>query len=149
MSSGRSATILRLAKPIVAGLALAYLVTAFVDRPAPVNFQPENPYAAQQAAIVEPQVALVVEKNIMKLGSPLSMTPEKSVPEDNPLAALEGMGQDGAGNATEGAGSTVVVGPGNATVPASPAKPVANGTIPAVRGEVDTVPVPTLDPAVQ
>lgn len=148
MSSGRSATILRLAKPIVAGLALAYLVTAFVDRPAPVNFQPENPYAAQQSAIVEPQVTLVVEKNIMKLGSPLSMTPEKSVPEDNPLAALERIGQDGAGNATEGAGAAVVA-PGNATVPASPALPVTKGTTPAVRGEVDTVPVPTLDPAAQ
>jgi len=100
MASGRSATLLRLVKPIVAGLALAYLVTAFVDKPAPVHFQPENPYAAKQEEILEPQTDMVVEKNIMKLGSPLSVTPDEGVPTDNPLAALENMDTESEANAT-------------------------------------------------
>jgi len=90
MAAGRGATILRLLKPIIAGVALAYLVTAFVDKPAPVHFQPENPYAARQEEIVEPQATLVTEKNIMKLGSPLSVTPQ-DLTTNNPLAPLEGM----------------------------------------------------------
>lgn len=79
MAAGRWATTLRILKPIAAGLALAYLVTAFVDKPAPVHFQPENPYASKQAEIVEPQAAMVTEKNIMKLGSPLSVQPDAVV----------------------------------------------------------------------
>ncbi|MGL1862918.1 MAG: hypothetical protein OCC46_10400 [Pseudodesulfovibrio sp.] len=98
MGAGRGTTILRLAKPIVAGLALAYIVTAFVDKPAPVHFQPENPYAAKQEEIAEPKDDLVVEKNIMKLGSPLSVTPDEGV-ENNPLALLEDMA-DADANAT-------------------------------------------------
>lgn len=86
--AGRKTTILRLLKPIVAGMALAYLLTAFVDKPAPVHFEPENPYASKQAEIVEPQTELVLEQNIMKLGSPLSVRPESNVPEENPLAGL-------------------------------------------------------------
>jgi hypothetical protein len=82
-------TVIRLLKPLLAGVALAYLVTAFVDRPAPVHFQPRGPYASAQARIVEPQVDLVVEKNIMKLGSPLSAIRDRGAPEDNPLARLE------------------------------------------------------------
>lgn len=81
-------TIVRLLKPLLAGIALAYLVTAFVDRPAPVQFQPRSPNASAQARIVEPQVDLVVEKNIMKLGSPLSNV-RATAPADNPLARLE------------------------------------------------------------
>lgn len=68
-----SAAVMKILKPIGAGLALAYLATALVDGPAPVNFRPENPYAAKQAEILEPQAALVIEKNIMKLGSLLSV----------------------------------------------------------------------------
>jgi hypothetical protein len=78
----------RLLKPLLAGIALAYLVTAFVDRPAPVQFQPRSPNSSAQARIVEPQVDLVVEKNIMKLGSPLSNV-RATAPADNPLARLE------------------------------------------------------------
>lgn len=79
MSTGRWPTILRILKPLAAGLALAYLVTAFVDKPAPVHFQPENPYASKQAEIVEPQAEKVMEKNIMKLGSPLSVQPDEVI----------------------------------------------------------------------
>lgn len=85
---GRRSALLRLFKPIVAGMALAYLLTAFVDRPSPVHFQPENPYASKQAEIVEPQTELVLEQNIMKLGSPLSVRPDSGVPDDNPLLGL-------------------------------------------------------------
>lgn len=88
--AGRSSTLLRVLKPIVAGIGLAYLVTAFVDKPAPVHFMPENPYAAKQEEIVEPQDSMVLEKNIMKLGSPLSVTPDQgAVVANNPLASLE------------------------------------------------------------
>lgn len=96
MASRFSSTLLRLLKPIVAGIGLAYLVTAFVDKPAPVHFQPENPYAAKQEEIVEPQVSMVMEKNIMKLGSPLSVTADEGMTVNNPLAALEEVGGEGA-----------------------------------------------------
>jgi hypothetical protein len=68
------ATVMKILKPIGAGLALAYLATGLVDGPAPVNFRPENPYSAKQAEIVEPHAAVVIEKNIMKLGSLLSVS---------------------------------------------------------------------------
>ena len=74
-----SISITRALKPILAGMALAYLITAFLDKPASVHFQPENPYAAKQAEIVEPQAELVIEKNIMKLGSLLSVTADDVV----------------------------------------------------------------------
>lgn len=99
MAASRRSTIIRILKPIIAGVALAYLVTAFVDKPASVHFQPENPYASKQGEIVESQSDMVIEKNIMKLGSPLSMTPEEGVPTDNPLAPLATM-TDGDANAT-------------------------------------------------
>ncbi len=95
MASKLGSTLLRVLKPVVAGIGLAYLVTAFVDKPAPVHFQSGNPYAAKQEEIVEPQASLVVEKNIMKLGSPLSMTPDSEAIENNPLAALEEIGAEG------------------------------------------------------
>ena len=141
MAGKRSSTMLRLGKPIVAGLALAYLVTAFVDKPAPVHFQPGNPYAAQQSAIVEPETTLVTEKNIMKLGSPLSVLPDKGVPESNPLAALEESVPAGEAAATppEAAAAAGV----EEGAPGAPAQtPPPGHTAPAVRGEVDTVPIP-------
>ncbi len=125
MSAGRLGTVWRLAKPIVAGLALAYLVTAFVDKPASVNFQPENPYAAQQSAIVKPQAKLVIEKNVMKLGSPLSVVPDSEEALTNPLARMETLSSDqnevSADNAT-----TPVVSESNATS--------------SVRGEIEDQP---------
>lgn len=87
--AGRRSTLLRLLKPIVAGIAVAYVVTAYVDKPAPVHFQPENPYASKQAEIAEPITDMVVEQNIMKLGSPLSARPSEFKPMENPLAGLE------------------------------------------------------------
>ena len=65
--------ILRVLKPVVAGMGMAFVATALLDGPPPVNFQPENPFSAKQAEIVEPQAELVIEKNIMKLGSLLSV----------------------------------------------------------------------------
>lgn len=96
-------SILRVLKPIVAGLAVAYLVTAFMDKPAPVHFQPENPYAAKQEEIVSPQDELVTERNIMKLGSPLSVSPDVQleVPTENPLAVLENETDSGKSDAEE------------------------------------------------
>lgn len=122
MATGRRATIIRVLKPIVAGIALAYLVTAFVDKPAAVHFQLENPYAAKQEEIVEPQTSMVSEKNVMKLGSPLTVRPEVDVPTNNPLAPLEEMGDDSDVNSTASAEADNV----NAT--------------PAVRGGVEEAP---------
>jgi len=68
------ANVVKILKPIGAGLALAFFVTAFVDKPAPVHFQPENPYAAKQSEIVSSQAGVVIERNIMKLGSLLSVS---------------------------------------------------------------------------
>lgn len=87
--AGLRSTMLRILKPVVAGLGIAYVVTAFVDKPAPVHFQPDNPYAAQQTAIVEPYRDVVEEKNILKLGSPLSAGPDEFDTRNNPLAPLE------------------------------------------------------------
>ncbi|MUM77834.1 hypothetical protein GKC30_09325 [Pseudodesulfovibrio sp. F-1] len=82
-------TFTRLAKPVLAGIALAYLVTGFFDRPAPVQFQPEGVIVPAQTRIVEPQLELVMEKNIMKLGSPLTVIRDRGAFEENPLARLE------------------------------------------------------------
>jgi hypothetical protein len=130
--------LIRVLKPVVAGFALAYLVTAFVDRPAPVNFQPSNPYASGQSKIVEPQVELVVEKNIMKLGSPLSAIREKGAPESNPLAVLEGRDNGAAGQETTAVpatvsaenGDAVVAGNGTAEVLGTVEAPVASQVVP-------------------
>jgi hypothetical protein len=147
MAEGRQGTLLRLGKPILAGLALAYLVTAFVDKPAPVHFQPDNPYAAQQSSIVEPETTLVTEKNIMKLGSPLSVMPDRDMPETNPLSALEEAVTPADGNApppqaasaAEAESAAQAVQP----VPAPSVEPSSqDDTAPAVRGEVDTVTIP-------
>lgn len=89
MPGSPSSTLIRLLKPIVLGVGLAYLVTAFVDKPTPVIFQPENPYASEQQKIVEPQLDVVMQKNVMKLGSPFSVSPDKGVDSSNPLSALE------------------------------------------------------------
>lgn len=65
--------ILRVVKPMAAGLGLAFLATAWLDGPPPVNFSPESPHSAKQAEIVESQAELVIERNVMKLGSLLSL----------------------------------------------------------------------------
>ena len=141
MARGRFSTLIRLGKPVVAGLALAFLATAFVDRPAAVHFQPENPFKARQTAIVEPSAKLVVEKNVMKLGSPLSVTPDTAaVPQENPLAVLEREERTGADNAT-GAER-----PAQRREPTAAPGPEPEGVVPTVRGEVDNVAVPLPDP---
>lgn len=92
------AGVLKILKPIGAGLAVAYLATAFVDGPPPVHFHPENPYAAKQAEIVESQAALVIEKNILKLGSLLSVSegdivmPKSTAFSGDEIEVLPGLG---------------------------------------------------------
>lgn len=71
----RRSPLLRVLKPIVAGMALAFFATAFLDRPAPLHFQPENPYAPKQSEVARSQVDLVMDTNVMRLGSPLSVVP--------------------------------------------------------------------------
>lgn len=82
-------TFIRFVKPLLAGIALAYLVTGFVDRPAPVQFQPRGSSISAQTRIVEPQLELVMQKNIMKLGSPLTAIRDRGAFEENPLSRLE------------------------------------------------------------
>jgi hypothetical protein len=67
---------IRVLKPVLAGVALAYAATGFVDGPLPVNFSPESPNSAKQTEIVEPQAELVIERNILKLGSLLTFQAE-------------------------------------------------------------------------
>lgn len=55
------------------GLALAYLATGFVDKPAPVHFEPESTTRAAQSAVMESDVQIVQRKNVLKLGDPLTM----------------------------------------------------------------------------
>lgn len=66
----------RLLKPVAAGLALAYVATGFLDGPPPVHFRTENAAPAKQTEIIEPQAELVIERNIMKLGSLLTFQAE-------------------------------------------------------------------------
>lgn len=73
---GGRKSIIRILKPIVTGIALAYWLTAFMDKPMPVHFLSENPYAAKQEEVVKSQESQIIEKNIMKLGSPLSVLPK-------------------------------------------------------------------------
>ena len=104
------AAVMKILKPIGAGLALAFLATALVDGPAPVNFRPENPYASKQAEILEPQASLVIEKNIMKLGSLLSVPegdlvlPEPAMQGGDGIEVLPDMDSaPGAGPSVKGA----------------------------------------------
>lgn len=60
-------------KPFLVGLALAYLATGFLDRPAPIHFEPEDERRAAQSAAVESDVQIVQRKNVFKLGDPLTM----------------------------------------------------------------------------
>ncbi|SOB58335.1 conserved protein of unknown function [Pseudodesulfovibrio profundus] len=75
----RRSPLIRVLKPIVAGMALAFFVTAFLDRPAPVHFQPENPYAPKQSEVARPQTDQVMDTNVLRLGSPLSVQPSTGV----------------------------------------------------------------------
>ena len=75
------AGMVRVLKPVAAGVALAYVATGFLDGPPPVDFTPENPRSAKQAEIVEPQAELIIERNVMKLGSLLTFRAEDSVRE--------------------------------------------------------------------
>jgi len=113
---------LRILKPIAAGLALAYLATAFVDKPAPVHFQPDNPYASKQAEIVGLQAEIVMEKNIMKLGSPLSVQPDEVV-INNDAGELSGPKDE-----MEIGGTPVIQ------------DSAADNATPSIKGEVEEIP---------
>ncbi|XXJ18473.1 hypothetical protein ACR42D_02770 [Desulfovibrio caledoniensis] len=82
----------RVLKPVMAGVALAYLVTGFVDGPPPVNFSPESPHTAKQTEIVEPQAELVIERNILKLGSLLTFQAENPALVRQQASPNEGLG---------------------------------------------------------
>jgi hypothetical protein len=120
-------TMLKVLKPLAAGLALAYLVTAFVDKPAPVHFQPDNPYASKQAEIIEPQTKMVMEKNIMKLGSPLSVPPDKIVESEAPVKMVEGAVANGPSEQGVVADNATDTGADNAT---SSVKGAVESTVP-------------------
>ncbi|OIQ50478.1 hypothetical protein BerOc1_02416 [Pseudodesulfovibrio hydrargyri] len=83
---------IRVLKPVMAGMALAYLATGFVDGPPPVNFSPENPRTAKQTEIVEPQAELVIERNILKLGSLLTFQADNPALVRQQAAPNEGLG---------------------------------------------------------
>ncbi|WP_338669339.1 hypothetical protein [Pseudodesulfovibrio methanolicus] len=82
----------RVLKPVLAGVALAYLATGFVDGPPPVNFRPESPNSAKQTEIVEPQAELVIERNILKLGSLLTFRAENPALVRQEASPNEGLG---------------------------------------------------------
>ncbi|HKI82673.1 MAG TPA: hypothetical protein VKA04_13570 [Pseudodesulfovibrio sp.] len=82
----------RVLKPVMAGMALAYLVTGLVDGPPPVNFSPESPHTAKQTEIVEPQAELVIERNILKLGSLLTFQAENPALVRQQALPNEGLG---------------------------------------------------------
>jgi hypothetical protein len=79
-------------KPVMAGVALAYLATGLVDGPPPVNFSPESPHTAKQTEIVEPQAELVIERNILKLGSLLTFQAENPALVRQQASPNEGLG---------------------------------------------------------
>ena len=83
---------IRVFKPVMAGVALAYLATGFVDGPPPVNFSPENPNTAKQTEIVAPQAELVIERNILKLGSLLTFQAESPALVRQQALPNEGLG---------------------------------------------------------
>jgi len=85
----RRSPLIRVLKPIVAGMALAFFVTAFLDRPAPVHFQPENPYAPKQSEVARPQTDQVMDTNVLRLGSPLSVQPPQGVNSDGEPGEVE------------------------------------------------------------
>jgi hypothetical protein len=83
---------MRVLKPVMAGVALAYMATGFVDGPPPVNFSPENPHTAKQTEIVVPQAELVIERNILKLGSLLTFQAESPALVRQQASPNEGLG---------------------------------------------------------
>lgn len=57
----------------LAGVAAAYLVTGFWDRPRPIHFSSGNEKSTPQSAARENDQQLVLRKNIFKLGDPLTI----------------------------------------------------------------------------
>lgn len=64
-------TLPRLALPAAVGLGLAYLATGFVPRPAPSLRPPEDLRAVGQGYAEESPVRTILERNVLKLESPL------------------------------------------------------------------------------
>lgn len=65
----RLAAILR---PLTFGVALAYALTGFVDLPAPVRLGSEG-VATAQGVVGGDDALLVAQRNVFRLGSPLSI----------------------------------------------------------------------------
>ena len=81
---------MRLLKPVVAGLGLAFFATAFLDKPAPVFRGEEIAIASGEAAGVARESRIIAQSNVMKLGSPLSAGAVENEKTLNPLSSLEG-----------------------------------------------------------
>lgn len=64
-------TLPKLALPAAIGLGIAYLATSFVPRPAPFLRPPEELRAQGQAYGEESPVRIILERNVLKLESPL------------------------------------------------------------------------------
>lgn len=64
-------TLPKLALPAAIGLGIAYLATSFVPRPAPSLRPPEELRAQGQAYGEESPVRIILERNVLKLESPL------------------------------------------------------------------------------
>jgi hypothetical protein len=102
---------IRVLKPVMAGMALAYLATGLVDGPPPVNFSPESPNTAKQTEILEPQAELVIERNILKLGSLLTFRADNPALVRQPASPNEGLGMFYDPNASGPSAAGAVTGP--------------------------------------
>ncbi len=82
-------TLPRLVLPAAIGLGLAYLATGFVPRPAPTLRPPEELCAGGQGYGEESPVRTILERNVLKLESPLFIPlgqSPASAPEPAPVA---------------------------------------------------------------
>lgn len=68
----RMPTFFAVLRPFTFGLALAYALTGFVDKPAPISLGDET-RATAQGAVGGDEALLVAQRNILRLGSPLSV----------------------------------------------------------------------------
>lgn len=75
--------------PFLVGVGLAYFLTGLVDGPPQVHFQQNNPFASTQAEVVESSVHAVLRQNILKLGTPLSLS---LMPDDSDSGGLADTG---------------------------------------------------------
>lgn len=133
-------------RPLLLGLGLAYMLTGLLDRPTPVRIDSEK-NAAAKTVMAEPKDRLVLEKNIFKLGTALSLQlldPELDAANSDPVLGLWNSatvfdssapqpGSAPAQNGTWVVRATVDVNataesPNNATATLREAQPIGNAT---------------------